>query len=252
MNNNYIGVDLDLFRQPKIQRLELQHGKGGVAIYLQLYLKLAENNNTLLESDLPLLEREFFVKMEQIKSVIFDFDLFVVENGTIYSRIIADKLSAIRKLQKDKSRAGKLGAEKRWSNREKHSSAISSANGSAITDPLAENSNKIKGKEIKEKVKENKIESFFANPLFELQKNKNFSLLTNEEIALSLETFYQSYPKASDLTTFNFLRDENNKKLKNNPTQKTNTNSKMEIEVEEQDLEMMRELYPTAILSIKK
>jgi hypothetical protein len=36
MNNNYIGVDLDLFRQPKIQRLEIKLGKQGVAIFLQL------------------------------------------------------------------------------------------------------------------------------------------------------------------------------------------------------------------------
>jgi hypothetical protein len=150
MNNNYIGVDLDLFRQPKIQRLELKLGKAGVALYLQMYLKLAECQNEILEEDLPLLEREFFVKQETLNNVIYNFDLFLIKNGTIYSTIIADKLSAIKKLQKDKSRAGKLGAEKRWSDKQKNGTPNGSANDSAIADPLTENSNKRKEKEIKE------------------------------------------------------------------------------------------------------
>lgn len=148
MNNNYIGVDLNLFRQPKIQRLELQHGKGGVAIYIQLYLKLAESDNVINETDLPILEREFFIKLQQLKSIVYDFGLFEVKDGKIYSTIIADKLAAIKKIKKDKSKAGKLGAQKRWSNKQKHSSANGSANGSVITEPIAKNSNKIKEKKI--------------------------------------------------------------------------------------------------------
>lgn len=151
MNNNYIGVDLDLFRQPKIQRLEVAHGKGAVALYIQLYLKLAENNNIILETDIPLLVREFFIAEELLKTVIYDMDLFEIKNGIIYSTIIAEKLSAIKKLQKAKSEAGKLGAAKRWSNKDKDNKTNGSANGSAITDPIAKNSNKTKIKQNKTK-----------------------------------------------------------------------------------------------------
>jgi hypothetical protein len=184
MNNNYIGVDLDLFRQPKIQRLELKLGKSGVGLYLQIYLKLAETGNALLEEDLPILEREFFIKQETLKQVIYEFDLFTIKNGTIYSTIIADKLSAIKKVQVDKSRAGKLGALKRWSSRENDNTAIDTANSTAIDLPLTENSNKRKEKKIKEKESKlnNKeiINNFFETEnLIELVQKK-FVQLDNQ------------------------------------------------------------------------
>jgi len=211
MNNNYIGVDLDLFRQPKIQRLEVQLGKGAVALYIQLYLKLAECENKILEQDLPILEREFFVKKETLKKVIFDFDLFKIKDGIIYSTIIAEKLSAIKKLQNDKVRAGKLGAQKRWSNKGKNDTTNSSANSSAITDPLAENSNKrkenknkvnkIKNKEIKKEkfdyyfyihqlVDQGKIETDIADLIFDWLETRKSKNITQRVIDLNLKVLY--------------------------------------------------------------
>jgi hypothetical protein len=169
MNNNYIGVDLDLFRQPKIQRLEIKLGKQGVAIFLQLYLKLAENEGVLSLEDLPIFEREFFIKQEILKSVIFDFELFEIKDQKITNKSLDEKMTKISLLSKNRSEAGKAGAEKRWSNRENNSKAISNA----IAKPLAKNSNKRKEKETKQnEIKENEIKEIlnFYNETF----SKNF------------------------------------------------------------------------------
>ena len=51
-----------------------------------------------------------------IKSVIEDFDLFVVEDGVFYSPSLSRRMQKAEEKSKVKSDAGGAGAEKRWKN----------------------------------------------------------------------------------------------------------------------------------------
>ena len=70
MNNNYIGLELDFFRQPKIQRLEIQLGYQALITYQKICLKLAEMEEPIKMVDIPLLEREFFCKQDLINQIM--------------------------------------------------------------------------------------------------------------------------------------------------------------------------------------
>ena len=141
MNNNYIGVDLDLFRQPTIQRLELKHGKGSVAVYLQICLKLAEQNGFMLVEDVPILSREFFVKEEVITQVLNFPDLFIFKNNSFSCGWVTAKVSASQQ-KSDKARQSVL---KRWADNEGNTNVIPTYNeGNTIKEIKEKKINKIK------------------------------------------------------------------------------------------------------------
>jgi hypothetical protein len=136
MNNNYIGVDLDLFRQPKIQRLELKLGKAGVALYLQICLKLAETEGKLYLDDLAILSREFFIQEETIKQVLEFPELFILKDN-FYS---CDWVTIKIKASKEKSQKARKAILYRWRNNQSNTDVLETNN----------QSNTIKEKEIKE------------------------------------------------------------------------------------------------------
>ena len=204
MNNNYIGVDLDLFRQPKIQRLEVAHGKGAVAIYLQVYLKLAELGGKANIEDLALWEREFFIKKETLEEVIFFPDLFVVKDNFLHSKVVDAKLNRI----KNKSEKARASANARWSKTSEISDTSSNA------DAMRTHNERNANKENKIKEKENKENDIKSNPLYEQQKHLFFPDQTDEEIDLHISTFTNDYPRSKPTSIFNFLKEKNQNKKK--------------------------------------
>lgn len=156
MNNNYIGVDLSLFRQPEIQKLDIALGKGALAIYLQICFKLAESDGYFLLEDIPILEREFFVKKDLLESIINFKDLFEINKGKFSCKWVLDRLEKIRL----KSNLAKKSIEARWNKTPKNKgndTVVSRTNKRTNNE-----SNTNKEKKIK-KIKENKeiITSFF-------------------------------------------------------------------------------------------
>lgn len=216
MNNNYIGVDLDLFRQPKIQRLELKLGKAGVALYLQICLKLAETEGKLYLDDLAILSREFFIQEETIKQVLEFPELFIFKNN-FYS---CDWVSVRVLASKEKSQKARKAILSRWKNNK--------SNSKEHTDVLPTNneSNTIKEKESKineNKLKETKVnistkEEILANPLFPQHQENKFPLLNEKEISLTLDTAIQKHTLENKSFIFtnaiNWLVNENTNKAK--------------------------------------
>jgi hypothetical protein len=175
MNNNYIGVDLDLFRQPKIQRLEVAHGKGAVAIYLQVYLKLAELGGKANIEDLALWEREFFIKKETLEEVVFFPDLFVVKDNFLHSKAVDAKLNRI----KNKSEKARASANARWSKTSETSDTSSNADAMRTHNERSTNKeNKIKEKKITNK---EIIDEFFETENLEKIIKENLVPYENQE-----------------------------------------------------------------------
>jgi len=136
MNNNYIGIDLDYFRQPIIQRLEVTLGDKALNTYLKICLKLAEIEQPIKIADVPMLVREFFCTQELLNQIINFPGLFSVSNDCFSSSWVTSKLAIANEKKERLSEAGKLGAKNRW-NKEKNSKANGNANGDAIATPLA-------------------------------------------------------------------------------------------------------------------
>jgi hypothetical protein len=157
MNNNYIGVDLDLFRQPNVQRLELKLGKAGVALYIQLCLKLAEQEGKISIEDLPILSREFFIKEETIKQVLEFDNLFVFKDNHFICEWVSVRVLA----SKEKSKKARKAILSRWKNKGSNTSVYTSVlqtnNGSNTI-----KENKIKVKESKLNLNKEIIKEFFA------------------------------------------------------------------------------------------
>ena len=225
MNNNYIGVDLDLFRQPKIQRLELKHGKGAVAIYLQLCLKLAEQGGNFLVEDIPILSREFFVKEDQLKEIINFPDLFIFKDNYFYCDWVKIKVLA----SQEKSKKARKAILKRWSNNK--------SNTDVYTDVLQTNNgsntikeNKRKEKEInknKENINslEKKVNEILENQIFKLNQHTKFPELSEEIIKVTLLTALNENPKLTVSSAINWLVNENkNKRQINNNLERTQAN----------------------------
>jgi hypothetical protein len=150
MNNNYIGVDLALFRHPEIQKLEIQLGKGAVAIYLQICFKLAEMEGRICLDDIPILEREFFVKLDLLEKIIHFQELFIIKDNYFYCEWVKKRLKKIS----EKSEAGKRAAQERW--KKKASKSEKEPNADALQTDMRRHSEPNAIKERKES-KENNI-----------------------------------------------------------------------------------------------
>ena len=189
MNNNYIGLELDFFRQPKIQRLEIQLGYQALITYQKICLKLAEMEEPIKMVDIPLLEREFFCKQDLINQIINFPDLFIISKDCFSSSWVDSKLAIANEKKEKLSEAGKLGAKNRW-NKEKDGQANGDANGDAIARPMATKLNKTKLNETKlnkTKVKEIKInknkeeiDNFFSSEDLKEITQRKFSPLETQ------------------------------------------------------------------------
>ena len=95
MKNNYLNVDLDLFRQPKVQRLESELGDKASIFYIELKLVLAGAVNYKLLRDYKMIAILSNVEVEFVRSVIEDFDLFVLGNDYFWCEDVVKKMSEI-------------------------------------------------------------------------------------------------------------------------------------------------------------
>jgi hypothetical protein len=125
MNNNYIGVDLNFFRQPQIQKIEDELGKEATLLTIQLYLKLAENNGQIAFDELPsLAKREFFCELELLKKVIENYKFFSIKNNLVFQTEVLARLNKQKEIKEAKSNAGKKGMKNRWKNNTENNSVI--------------------------------------------------------------------------------------------------------------------------------
>ena len=91
----------------------------GYGIYWSLVEDLYHNNNKL-EDNPALLAYDYRCTTELIKSVINDFDLFIVKDGYVSSNSIQKRLDE----RNDKVTKAKQSASKRWENKAKNADNI--------------------------------------------------------------------------------------------------------------------------------
>lgn len=110
-NTYYFSHDYSARNDPKIKKLIHKHGYLGYGIYWAIIEDLYMNNNEL-QLDCECIAFDLHTSENLIHSIIFDFDLFVVNDDKFYSNSVKNRLEK----RNEKSEKARLSAEKRWEN----------------------------------------------------------------------------------------------------------------------------------------
>jgi len=158
----YFSHDYNTRSDAKIKKLIQKHGYFGYGIFWCLVEDLYQNANAL-QTDYESIAYEYRTQIDIIKSIINDFDLFVINNDFFGS------LSVERRLNERNQRSIKAreSANYRWSKCERNANAMrTQSDSNAIKERKVKES---KGKESKGKEKkENKV--FIPPTIFELKQ----------------------------------------------------------------------------------
>lgn len=136
----YFSHDYNAHNDVKILFMRQQLGMEGYGIYWFLIESLADSGGYLPMKIIPVLAMQMHTNEVKVKAVIESFELFEVTDNQFFSARLLDHIG----LRKELSDKGRIGAEKRWGNRE----ANRVANGVAIREG---NAKERKGKESKVK-----------------------------------------------------------------------------------------------------
>jgi hypothetical protein len=195
-NAFYFSHDYNARNDEKIKRLLMKHGLEGYGLYWAIIEDLYNNANAL-RTDYESIAFDMRCSDELVKSVINNFNLFVVEDGFFGS------LSVGRRLDErfNKSIKAKESANKRWNKKTEDANALrTQSEGNAIKE--------IKGNKEKEIIIPEFSEFFdFAKSLKEVY---------TPELDFSLKAKYDSWVE-------NNWKDGNNEKIKNWKTKLRNT-----------------------------
>ncbi len=161
----YFSHDYNARSDIKIKKLIAKHGYTGYGIFWAIIEDLYQNANAL-QTDYELLAYEYRVDCEIIKSIINDFDLFVIDNGFFGSMSVQNRLDK----RDEKSQKARESALYRWNKKGDNANAMRTHNDSnAIKER--------KGKDNKEN-KKKKTYKELAHEFYnlELEKNKDTEL----------------------------------------------------------------------------
>ena len=198
----------------------------GYGIYWSLVEDLYHNNNKL-EDNPALLAYDYRCTTELIKSVINDFDLFIVKDGYVSSNSIQKRLDE----RNDKVTKAKQSASKRWENKGKNADNIETQCDSDANAMRTQcDGNAIKESKVKEsKVKESKVnkrklkEDIFIPPIVEDVLNYFEENGYSREVANKAYHYYNNLgwknSKGNQVVNWkntmmnNWFKDENKKKV---------------------------------------
>ncbi len=149
MKKTYLQHQSNSFTDIKIIKMRSKLGIESYGIFWALLELLFNEENKLCIDDYSVLAFSLQCDADKLKSVIEDYDLFVIEGGCFYSKRLNNHIESIN----SKSLKAQESASKRWSNANAKQTQ-SAPNASIVKKSIQE-----KSKENKSKIK-NKIEAF--------------------------------------------------------------------------------------------
>lgn len=146
-NRNYFPHEYTAKDDPKCERLIFEMGMEGYGIFWALLEVLrAQPDYTYPLANIPLAAYKYRTDPEKMHRVVFDFGLFVIiEDKIFFSNGLKRRMQPMDDTHNIFVESGKLGAEKRWGNRDPNGDPISLPNG----DPCS-NKNRIDKNRIEE------------------------------------------------------------------------------------------------------
>lgn len=156
----YFAHDYNARNDVNILRLRQKHQCKGYGIYFMILEILCETENHKLPiSDIPILAFDLREDESIIKSIINDFDLFVIKNDYFYSESLNRRFAQREAIRKKKQESGYKGRMKQLESRQNDSSTVMP--GQNILFAQADPGKERKGKERKRKEKKENIYEYF-------------------------------------------------------------------------------------------
>ena len=111
----YFSHDSNARNDVKIIKLRRQLGMEGYGIYWALIemLRDAPGNKLPIES-IDDIGFSINCSKEKVEAVIRNYDLFMIDNETFFSDRLIRSMNQYKELKTSRSKAGKIGMEKRW------------------------------------------------------------------------------------------------------------------------------------------
>ena len=110
----YFSHDYNARRDTKINALIRKHGMLGYGVFWSIIEDLYQNNNSM-PCDYELIAYDLRIDADKVKSIITEFDLFVIEDGNFGSKSVEDRLDK----RSEKSKKARDNARKRWGDKDK-------------------------------------------------------------------------------------------------------------------------------------
>jgi uncharacterized protein YdaU (DUF1376 family) len=140
MKKTYLQHQSNSFTDIKIIKMRSKLGIESYGIFWALLELLFNEENKLCVDDYSVLAFSLQCDADKLKSVIEDFDLFVIEDGCFYSKRLNNHIDTIN----SKSIKAKESASKRWNNANaKRTDSVRNAKYS-IEDKIIEDKSKVK------------------------------------------------------------------------------------------------------------
>lgn len=116
----YFSHDCNARNDVKILKLRRKLGMEGYGIYWALVEMLREEETYILQVKyIDEIAFSLSVEVEKLNSVIYDFELFIIENEGFYSDRLMRSMNKYKEMLNKKSKAGQKGMKNRYDNKPK-------------------------------------------------------------------------------------------------------------------------------------
>jgi hypothetical protein len=223
----YFPHDANARNDEKILAVRMKYGMEGYGIYFALIEKLLESTDYILLKDYNTIAFELRVGAEKIKSIVEDFGLFqFTECGKLfYSESLNSRMIPLEEVRDKRSIAGKIGAEKRWKEKQKMANAIKDdskpiANAieknSRVEDSIEEDKEKLSNESKKkaEELKRLEQEAKARDQVKKLDAAKAATLKRKKEFADSLVPYVPRYGKEMIRAFYDYWSEMNKQQTK--------------------------------------
>lgn len=169
--NSYFPHDSNARNDERIIRLRMRHGAAGYGVYFMILERMRDAADYMCAKDYDMIAFDLRESSELIRSVVEDFDLFVVEDDNFYSESFLRRMREKDEAASKRREAGRKGLAKRYG----VGNAIAMQDQSvsnAIAMQEQDGSNAIASKVKESKVKESNIVVDKSTPQ-KIKKNNN-------------------------------------------------------------------------------
>jgi hypothetical protein len=187
-NTHYFDHDYNAQNDPKVEKMLCEKGNSAYGVFWRLIERLAQEPIHKLKTEYKILAYRFHETVEFVKSVVEDFDLFIVSEGYFWSERLLKHFEKRSVL----SEKGRIGGLKRVANL-KGGLKGGLPNGSSILKESKEKEIEIKEKEIL-----NKENIGDKSPATKQVKSKinNFKAFNEDQFKISLEQYANDFPSS--------------------------------------------------------
>lgn len=114
----YFKHDSNARNDEKLLAIRMNHGMEGYGVYWAIVEKLRESKNYTLSTDYPSIAWELHVCDEVVKSIVENYDLFIIEDSKFRSLRLCEDMKEWDDKKEARRLAGIKGMQSRWGQRE--------------------------------------------------------------------------------------------------------------------------------------